>query len=141
MSSPEAVEMPCPPSVPGLVPQRPRPPAWDTLARSLGERRPLSARYHGQQRVVCPHALGWSGQRAKVLAYQVAGGTSTGVLPGAPEQRWRSMFVDEIETPVIVEERWHSARNYCDDPTRMGMDVVELRLRAGRGPAGQAPGG
>lgn len=130
MSSPETVEMLRRPPVPGLTGPAERPPAWGVLARALAERRPVSARYHGHERVVCPHALGWRDRRAKVLVYQLAGTTSAGPLPAAPERRWRSMFVDEVDDALVSEARWESAKNYCDDPSRMGMDVVEVKLLA-----------
>jgi len=75
--------------------------------------------------------LGWRDGRAKVLAYQAAGTTSAGALPRAVEQRWRSMFVDELEGPVAVDAAWQSAGNYCADPARAGMDRAELAVPAG----------
>lgn len=65
-----------------------------------------------------------------MLAYQAAGGTSAGSLPAAAKQRWRSMFIDEIEDPVITDGCWESAQNYCDEPDRLGMDRIEVRVAA-----------
>ncbi len=65
-----------------------------------------------------------------MLAYQVGGTTSTGVLPPAPGRRWRSMFVDEVEDAVVIEGGWQTAPNYRDGPARAGMDVVEVQLLA-----------
>ena len=75
----------------------PRPPAWDVLAQALHERCPVRALYHGTERVLCPHVLGWKAGRAKALCYQVGGTTGHGALPADPEQRWRSLFVDDLE--------------------------------------------
>jgi len=132
MSSPEAFEILSRPPAPGL-PQRP--PAWDVLARALAERQPVRARYHGHERVLCPHALGWRGRRAKVLAYQAAGTTSTGELPAAAHLRWRSMFVEELEGPAIVEARREGTGNYSGAP--IGMDVVEVALGPAQAMAGR----
>ena len=103
------------------------PPAWAVLARALSERRAVRARYHGQQRILCPHALGWKHGRPKVLAFQAGGNTSEGVLPQDPRQRWRSMFVDEIEGLVITDDSWATADNYslntnCIDTLEMSVD-------------------
>ena len=49
-----------------------RPPAWDTLEAALRQRRPVRLTYHGRQRTVCPHALGWKNNKAMLLAYQTA---------------------------------------------------------------------
>jgi hypothetical protein len=90
-----------------------RPPAWAVLERAVGEMRPVRARYHGHERLLCPHALGWSNGRAMVLSYQAGGTTSQGPLPHDPRQRWRCMFVDEIEAPALTDDPWKSADNYA----------------------------
>jgi hypothetical protein len=104
---------------------RPRPTAWSVLAQAIDERRAVSARYHGHERLLCPHALGWKNGRAKVLAYQTAGSTSSGLLPPASRDRWRSLFVDELEDPMIVSDvLWDTADNYT--PYSNGIDEVEV---------------
>lgn len=99
-----------------------RPPAWEILERALTQRRTVQARYHGHQRLLCPHALGWKNGRAKALVYQVDGHTSSGPLPTDARQRWRSMFIDEIEGPTITDEEWQTAGNYW--PVSNGIDAI-----------------
>jgi hypothetical protein len=101
-----------------------RPDVWAVLEAALVERRTVRVVYHGHARVICPHALGWKAGRAKVLAYQAAGTTSGGGLPADPRQRWRSMFVDEIEQPVMIDRPWQTSENYT--PTHNGIDRLEL---------------
>lgn len=137
MSSPELCQMAADAPSAGSV--RPRPRAWEILARALAERRPVLARYHGHERVVCPHVLGWAAGRAVVLVYQAAGTTSAGVLPADTSRRWRTMFVDEVEGPFVVGGSWQSAPNY-DGTCPAGMDVVEALLPAPAHP-GERPGG
>lgn len=127
MSSPELSQMVA--VAPNAGGVRPQPRAWEVLARALAQQRPVQARYHGHERVVCPHVLGWAAGRAVVLVYQAAGTTSAGVLPTDGSRRWRTMFVDEIEGPVVVEGSWQSAPNY-DGAAPVGMDLVEARLPA-----------
>jgi len=103
-----------------------RPPAWDLLEQALIQRRPVQARYHGRVRLLCPHALGWKNGRAKVLSYQADGTTSTGTLTPDPRQRWRSMFIDEIEDPVITNDSWRTADNYT--PNTNGIDRLHLDI-------------
>lgn len=97
-----------------MNPTRPtrRPAQWDVLAQGLREKRPVLVRYHGTERLLCPHVLGWKNGRPKVLSYQASGTTSHGPLPQDPRQRWRSMFVDEINQPTITDEPWETAQNY-----------------------------
>ena len=86
----------------------------------------MRARYHGHVRLLCPHALGWKNGRAKLLAYQAAGTTSSGPLPDA-SQRWRSLFVDEIQDASIVPDQpWTTADNYT--PRSNCIDHVELQV-------------
>ena len=82
--------------------------------------------YHGHERVVCPHALGWKNGRAKALCYQTDGTTSTGPLPPDPTQRWRSLFVDHIHNASIVDGPWDTADNYTHPCN--GIDRLELAL-------------
>jgi hypothetical protein len=103
----------------------PRPPAWSVLAHALIEGRTVRARYHGHDRLLCPHALGWKNGRAKVLAYQAAGSTSNGSLPPANRDRWRTLFVDEIHDATIVADApWQTADNYTASSN--GIDRLEL---------------
>ncbi len=103
-----------------------RPAAWAVLEKALVERRPVLARYHGEQRLLCPHALGWKNGRPKVLAYQAGGTTTHGALPASPQQRWRSMFIDEIEEPAITAGPWHTADNYS--PGSNCIDKLEIAV-------------
>jgi hypothetical protein len=109
-----------------MIDTRIRPPAWALLERALIERTPVQVRYHGHQRVLCPHALGWKHGRPKMLAYQTGGTTSHGPLPDNPHQRWRSMFVDEIEDPVITDGLWQSANNHS--PNSNCIDDLEIAI-------------
>jgi hypothetical protein len=103
-----------------------RAPAWATLEQAITERRPVRAVYRGSQRVFCPHALGWKNGRPKVLAYQAGGTTSQGGLPPDPRQRWRSMFVDEIEDAVITTGPWEGADNYSHHSN--GIDELKIEV-------------
>lgn len=103
-----------------------RPPAWAVLEQALRDRRPVRIRYHGNDRTVCPHALGWKNGRAKLLAYQTDGATSTGTLPDDTRQRWRSLFIDEIEQADIAISPWQTADNYTT--TSNGIDRHAIAL-------------
>ncbi len=96
----------------GVTARPERPPAWAVLEQALTAKQPVRAHYRGTERVLCPHALGWKHGRPKVLAYQSGGTTSSGPLTPDPRQRWRSMFVDEIDCLVIEDGHWQTADNY-----------------------------
>ena len=99
---------------------------WAALETALRQRRPVQVTYHNKQRTICPHALGWNNGRPKVLAYQVGGTTTQGTLPADPRQCWRSMFVDEIEDPIITDDPWQTADNYRRNFN--GIDHVEVEI-------------
>lgn len=84
----------------------------EILAQALLARRPVALRYHGHNRVVCPHALGFKDGRVRVLSYQSEGTSSTGQLNDDPNQRWRCLLVDEIENASITDGPWRGAPNY-----------------------------
>ena len=47
-------------------------------------------------------------------------------LPAEPQQRWRSMFVDEIEAAVFTDDPWGTADNYSLSTN--AIDQVELAI-------------
>jgi hypothetical protein len=103
------------------------PTTWAHLATALRERRPVRITYHGRQRIICPHALGQHNGRAIVLGYQTGGHTSTGTLPADPRQRWRCMFIDEIDHITADDTSpWGTADNY--NPTHPFNAINEVTL-------------
>lgn len=94
------------------------PTPWTALHSALQARRPVLVGYHGRQRLICPHALGWKEGRPMVLAYQTGGQTTTGSLHPDPTRRWRCLYIHEIDnmTPADPASRWVTPNNY--DPTQ-----------------------
>jgi hypothetical protein len=90
------------------------PTTWAVLETALRQRRPVPVVYHGHQRLLCPHALGWNNNRPMLLGYQTGGHTTTGVLPADPRKRWRCLYIDEIEQvlPAEAASGWATADNY-----------------------------
>lgn len=98
-----------------------KPAAWAVLEHALSQQKPVQALYHGHPRTLCPHALGWKNSRAKVMSYQSGGTTSEGALPADPRDRWRCMFIDEIENPEITDGHWETADNHSVPSTCMDL--------------------
>ncbi len=101
-----------------------KPPQWAVLQQAIREKRPVRACYHGTERLLCPHALGWKNGRPKVLSYQAS--DTTNHEPPDPRQQWRSMFVDEIDQPRITDEPWETAHNYSHDTN--AIDDLEIAI-------------
>jgi hypothetical protein len=108
------------------------PTTWAALEAALRERRPVRVTYHGHERVLCPHALGWNKSRPMLLGYQAGGWTSTGTLDADPRKRWRCLFVDEVEKVVSeAGKAWESAENYDPSHPFSSIDEVAVALSAG----------
>jgi hypothetical protein len=99
--------------------------SYQILRQAILARQPVTCRYKGHVREVCPHILGTTGKREKVLAWQFAGGSnSPGGLPIGGE--WRCMFVDEITLAVTTPGEWHAGRDHRWDQTcveKVDVDV------------------
>jgi predicted DNA-binding transcriptional regulator YafY len=95
------------------------------LAAAIAERHPLRLRYHGRERLVSPHALGFKNGRAMLLALQheVDGGTQ----PAG----WRNFIVDDVEriSPADAGARWRSADGYDPAHPFNAIDEVLLAVR------------
>lgn len=111
-----------------MTPTTVLPAAWAPLHAALRDRQPVLVTYHGHQRLVCPHALGWKAGRAMLLAYQTGGHTTAGTLPADPRHRWRCMHIDEIDhvAPTSPTHQWQSADNY--NPTRPFPAIDEITV-------------
>jgi len=106
-----------------------RPPAWTTLEAALRQRRPVRLSYHGRQRTVCPHALGWKNDKAMLLAYQAAAQTPAGELPPGPRQGWRNLFVDEIcDATPDPAAAWETADNYNASSPFNSIDQLSIAI-------------
>ena len=104
-----------------------RPPAWDTLEQALRQRRPVRLTYHGRERTVCPHALGWKNGSALLLAYQSAGPAHNAA---EPKQGWRNLFVEEICDATLADPAttWETADNYNTSRPFNSIDQLSIAV-------------
>jgi hypothetical protein len=111
------------------------PTAWAPLEAALRARRPVQVSYHGRERLICPHALGWKAGRPLLLGYQTGGQTSTGTLPADPRHRWRCLFVDEVDRVVAAgpASPWGTADNYNSSRPFPAIDEVTVAVTPAAG--------
>jgi hypothetical protein len=76
----------------------------DRLRFAIQHRRLIQFIYHRAQRIAEPHDYGVSGDRIRLLAFQVRG-RSRGPLPG-----WRMFDVDRMEELVVLDETFRGSR-------------------------------
>ena len=64
-----------------------------------------------------------------LLGYQTGGQTSTGALPADPRQRWRCLFVDEVDRVLLdMSAPWGTADNYNPAHPFPAIDEVSLAV-------------
>jgi hypothetical protein len=103
---------------------------WVQIESAIRTRTPIWITYHGRNRLVCPHAMGWKANRAMLLAYQTGGQTSAGSLPADPHQRWRCLYLDQINQILAAEENsdWQTADNYNPAQPFPAIDTVTIAI-------------
>jgi hypothetical protein len=79
--------------------------------------------YKGHERVVSPHVIGFKGGLEKVLTYQFAGGSSSG-LPPAGE--WRCLFLSEVSNVRVGDREWHTGYGHTQPQTCVDDVDVEV---------------
>ncbi len=106
-----------------------RPAAWDALEAALRQRRAVRVSYHGHQRLICPHALGWKNGKAMLLGYQTGGHTTAATLAADPTHRWRNFFVDDIDIVTADDATsWQTAANYNPEHPFNAIDELAIAV-------------
>jgi hypothetical protein len=75
------------------------------LRRAILEKRQVHGTYGGHERHMCPHVLGTSEGRARVLVFQFGGSSRRGLQPGGD---WRCLLLDGLTRVSIHEGPWHA---------------------------------
>lgn len=92
------------------------------LAEAIRTKQQVVARYHGEERIFSPHALGTKQGIEHVLVYQFAGGSVTGLPPGG---EWRCLSVDELSEIRLESGAWHTSPNVFNPQSCLDdVDVV-----------------
>ncbi len=80
--------------------------SFKMIFEAIRDKAVVECTYRGYVRQCCPHAIGHSDGVERVLMYQFAGGSSTG-LPAGGE--WRCMDINAIsKISVRQRERWRT---------------------------------
>jgi hypothetical protein len=106
--------------------------AYQILAEAIANKQQVVARYHDEERVFSPHALGTKRGIAHVLVYQYAGGSQSGLPPGG---EWRCLDVDALQDIQLQPGAWRTAPNVfnpqtCLDEVDIVADPLPPRLTA-----------
>ena len=99
-----------------------------TLIHSLKNKIPVGVDYSGGERVICVHAIGTKGERTNVLAYQVAGYSSSRPIgPVGDPGNWRCMHFNEMRVLGLRPDiEWGTADNHTQPSTC--IDDIEYEV-------------
>jgi len=81
---------------------------FDVLKKAIERRHCVRVVAGDLWRDVCPLALGYKGDKLKVLAFQYRGGSSSGI---SADGGWRCFALDEISFAQINDDPWTSGQN------------------------------
>src|SRR3954451_18632688 len=101
---------------------------YGLLRYAARHRRPVTATYDGQPRLLCPHVGGRKSGRRNVFCYQF-GGSSNTVEPLAPEGRgvWRCLAVEKLSQVELRADAWHTESR---SPRQTCIDEVDFEIDA-----------
>jgi len=104
--------------------ETPRSNAFELIRQAIAERKLISAVYHGLQRDLCPHVLGWKGEREHALFFQVGGDSAKGL---AVAGSWRCLNLDELAEVEIRDGEFLTGPGYYDNPQKC-VDKIEAQV-------------
>jgi hypothetical protein len=84
-------------------------------------RKQITCTYEGRYRELCPHILGHKDGQEKVLAYQFAGQSTSGLPPGG---EWRCLFLGQVCDAQARDGSWHTGHQHTR--SQACIDIVDV---------------
>jgi hypothetical protein len=84
-------------------------PTYKLITQAMVSRRQVLCIYRGFARELCPIILGHTEGRERVLAFQFAGGSKSGLPQGG---QWKCLDVAEMSRVKLREGRWYSGHSH-----------------------------
>ena len=98
------------------------------LRAAVVHKHPIRGVYDGRDRWFCPHRLGRNHNgRLRVLCYQYAGQSDSGLQAAGFPANWRCMGVEKFSGVELLEGGWQTAPNH----SRPQTCVAEVDVDAG----------
>ena len=79
------------------------------IRAAIENERQVTCTYQGHHRELCPHILGRTNNKERLLAFQFGGSTSSG-LPAGGE--WKCLDLAQIRDPNMRDGRWHTGSSH-----------------------------
>ena len=96
---------------------------FELIRQAIQEKKQVIAEYNGYVREMCPHVVGWKGDRENALLYQFGGGSSSGLEPDGSPNNWRCVHIERLSNLQLREGDWHTAPNHSR-PQRCVDDIA-----------------
>ena len=101
---------------------------YELIKGAILKKHQVIATYKGYRREMCPHTLGWKGNKLQCLFYQFAGDSSSGVIVPGSDKNWRCIPIDQLENIIIQEGKWYTASNHSRRQTCVDQVEIEVSL-------------
>ncbi len=98
-------------------------PTYQLIRQAVINRNQIVCAYKGYERMVCPHAIGTTNGVPRVLVYQFAGSSESG-LP--PDGQWRCMDIPGMTQIRVQPGAWHTGNRHTRQQTC--IKVVDLDI-------------
>src|SRR5258708_31136384 len=99
----------------------------NSIVTGIQQKLIVTATYHDQRRIMCPHAIGHKDGRLNVLFFQFAGESRSGLPSGG---RWRCIHLDELFNVSIAPGRWHTRPDYARPEVCVGQIIAAVPVSA-----------
>lgn len=97
---------------------------YQLIEKAIREKKQVHASYHGKERWLCPHILGYdAGGEEQALFYQFAGGSRSGLSEDL-NKNWRCMEIHELRNVKLIDGEWHSVSKH----SRPQNCVVDIQV-------------
>lgn len=108
---------------------------YSLVRAAVVSKRPMAAVYHGHQRLLCPHRLGWNKDgQPRVLCYQYGGESESGLEPVGSSTNWRCIAVDQLSVVELLADAWQTAPNHSRPQTCVAEVDVDAEDQPERAP-------
>jgi hypothetical protein len=99
--------------------------------RAILEEKQITCVYKGHRRELCPHIIGHTGGEEKVLAFQFAGDSSTGLPRGG---EWRCLYLAEVRNARLRGGPWYAGSRHrttqrCVEDIDLDINVHVRKVR------------
>lgn len=97
--------------------------AYKLFRQAILQEKQITCMYDGHYRELCPLVIGYKDKKEKVLAYQFAGNSKSGLPHGG---EWRCLYVSRVRAAQTRDGPWHEGNEHTK--TQRCVDLVDLDI-------------